>query len=411
MKYVIIGNSAAAVGAVEGIRQFDRESPITLISREAYPTYSRPLISYWLGGKKDEAHLNYRGADFYAQNGCTVMLSRLAAEIDAAARQVVLDDNSRVEYDKLLLAVGSKPNWPNTPGLNQLEHAYTFLQFDDAKKIAAAVTSSSRVLVWGAGLIGLKCAEALCGHVGQVTVLNRSAGLLRSILDDETSPIVEQHVTQHGIRLRLGDSIERFAGQKAYLSSGDTLDFDVLILAVGVQPNTDLCQNAGGAVADGIVTNPYLETSLPGIYAAGDCAACYDLSSDTTRVMATLPNAYMEGECAGWNMAGAKQAFAGTLPVNSVSLFGLQLATAGSRIGETYAEHRAGAYKKLYYDGDRLRGFILIGNIARAGIYTDLIRKQTFLSTIDFPLICKQPGLIAFAKPDRREKLGGVAPV
>jgi NAD(P)H-nitrite reductase large subunit len=410
MKYVIIGNSAAAVGAVESIRQVDQAGEIVLISREPYHTYSRPLIAYWLKGKTDADHMGYRPEDFYAKNACTTLFSKLAVSIDPAAHQVALEDGSAVSYDKLLVATGSKPNIQDTEGLEQVACRHTFLDWGDAQQIAADITPSSRVLIWGAGLIGLKCAEAVYGQVKEVTVLNRSNMVLRSILDEEAAAIVTQHLTEQGLRLQLGKTVQRFAAHTTYLSDGGTIDFDVLILAAGVQPNAGLVAAAGGQVETGIVINSRMETSLPDIYAAGDCTENYDLSSHTRRVLATLPNAYQQGEYAGLNMAGAGREFPGALPVNSVSFFGLQVVTAGSRGGETYTEHAEKDFKRLFYQEDRLKGYILIGNIARAGIYTQLIREQVPLSTLDFPLICKHPGLMAFSKAERGKKLGGRLP-
>jgi NAD(P)H-nitrite reductase large subunit len=415
MNYVIIGNSAAAVGAAEGIRQLDPEGPVTLISREPYATYSRPLIAYWLKGKTDDAHMGYRDADFYRRNKLTLRFSSTAVRIDVAGRKVVLEDGEQVAYDKLLLATGSKPNLPDTPGLDKVQSIFRFLAFDDAKQVAAAISPASRVLIWGGGLIGLKCAEALQGQVAEVTVINRSAHMLRSIFDEDedASALLEQHFIRQGVRLLLGRGVDRFDPKTAYLSGGEQVDFDVLILSIGVQPNSALLTAAGGQVNrdSGIVVDDFMATTLPDVYAAGDCVEIYDLSSRTRRVMATLPNAYVGGECAGINMAGGKKTFPGTLPVNSVNFFGLQLATAGTRRGDTYTEKPAGGLKKLFFADDRLQGFIMIGNIARAGIYTDLIRAGTPLSQVDFPALCKSPGLIAFTQPQRRKILGGALPV
>ena len=125
MKYVVIGNSAAAVGCIEGIRSVDRAGSITLISDEPHAAYGRPLISYLLMGRTDLAHMNYRPADFYETMGVTAMLGRRAAEIDAENKTVLLEDGERVPYDRLLVATGSRPFLPPMEGIEQVEHRFS----------------------------------------------------------------------------------------------------------------------------------------------------------------------------------------------------------------------------------------------------------------------------------------------
>jgi NAD(P)H-nitrite reductase large subunit len=125
--------------------------------------------------------------------------------------------------------------------------------------------------------------------------------------------------------------------------------------------------------------------------------------------MALLPNAYMQGECAGINMAGGNASFAKAIPMNAIGFFGLHIVTAGNYNGDVYADNRDGAYKRLFYSDNRLNGYILIGNVEKAGIYTSLVRERTPLDSIDFALVCAQPGLMAFTKEERTARLGGAA--
>lgn len=152
-----------------------------------------------------------------------------------------------------------------------------------------------------------------------------------------------------------------------------------------------------------------MQTSLRDVYAAGDCTESHDISNDSDRILAILPNAYRQGECAGINMAGGHAAFDRAIPMNAIGFFGLHVMTAGTYAGQTYFSHDGGNYKKLFYDNDLLRGFILIGNVEKGGIYTSLIRERIPLSSLDFELLCEKPSLMAFSKKYRDEKLGGVA--
>ena len=151
-RYVIIGNSAAAVGCVEGIRSADSKGSITLIASEPHHTYSRPLISYLLYGKTDEQRMKYRPDDFYMKNGVTALLGKTAVGIDPKSKKVLLDDGQTVEYDKLLVATGSSPFVPSIEGLDQVEQKTSFMTLDDARWLEHMVDADTRVLILGAGL-------------------------------------------------------------------------------------------------------------------------------------------------------------------------------------------------------------------------------------------------------------------
>ena len=407
MQYVIIGNSAAGIGAVEGIRQVDRRGAITVITDEPHHTYSRPLISYLLLGKVTQDTMQYRGGSFYAENNCT-LLHAAATEIDAKTKQAVLADGGRVLFDKLLVATGSSAFVPPFDGLDTVQHAYTFMGLDDAQKLSEALDHNKQVLIAGAGLIGLKCAEGLLARVSHVTVLDLAPRILSGILDDDGAKLVQGHLESKGIEFRLSAVIRRFERNIAILDGGDRIAFDILVLAVGVRPNAKLLQGLA-EIDRGIVINAKSETTAPDIYAAGDCTQTLDVSSGQSKPMALLPNAYMQGECAGINMAGGDMRFDKAIPMNAVGFFGLHIITAGSYNGSVYAASGNGKYKRLFYSDNRLNGYILIGNVERAGIYTSLIRERTPLDTIDFALMCEKPGLMAFTKEDRKGKLGGGA--
>ncbi|MCL2002631.1 MAG: FAD-dependent oxidoreductase [Oscillospiraceae bacterium] len=406
-KYVIIGNSAAGIGAAEGIRQTDKRGEITLITDEPHHTYSRPLISYLLLGKVTEEKMRYRDDGFYT--GLNIRLIHAAVTgIDAEGKAAVLSDGRRVPYDKLLAATGSSAFVPPFEGLDTVENKTTFISLDDARRLDGMLGADKRVLIVGAGLIGLKCAEGILGRVAGITVLDLAPKILSSILDDGGSALMRAHLESKGLAFRLGESVKRFAGGTALLESGDAIDFDVLVLAVGVRPNTALL-NGVAEIDRGIVINGKSETSAPDIYAAGDCAQAFDVSSGQSRVMALLPNAYMQGECAGINMAGGDRAFGKAIPMNAIGFFGLHVITAGNYSGEAYAGDADGGYKRLFYSDNRLNGYILIGSVEKAGIYTNLIRERTPLDSIDFGLVCEKPGLMAFAREERRARLGGGA--
>ena len=407
MKYIIIGNSAAGIAAVEGIRQEDKSGEIIIITDEPHHTYSRPLISYFLMGKVSPENMKYRNSSFYCENNCS-LLHASAKAIDAAKKHVVLLGGKKIEYDKLLIASGSSAFIPPYEGLEKVKNKFTFMNLDDAKKLDKALGKDKKVLIAGAGLIGLKCAEGSLNKAADITVINRSPGILTSILDVAGAGIVQEHLKGKGIHFKCAVKIERFEKNTAFLDNGDSVIFDVLVLAVGARPNTALL-NGIAKIDKGIVINEKSETSVKDIYAAGDCSQSCDISSGQSKIMPLLPNAYMQGECAGVNMAGGEKIFNTAMPMNAVSFCGLHIITAGNHEGTTYLREKDGNYKRLFYGNNKLNGYILIGDVEKAGIYTSLIREHTPLDSIDFSLICEKPGLMAFAKKDRIAKLGGAA--
>lgn len=412
-KYVIVGNGTATTGCIEGIRSVDKNGSITVVSGEKHPVYCRPLISYYLQGKTDSDRIKYRSDGFYGENGCTVIYGKRGQTLDPEKKQLVLDDGTVIDYDKICIATGSYPFVPPTEGWDTVRCKHTFLTLDDALSLEKDIAPGSRVLVVGAGLIGLKCAEGLYGRVGSITVCDLADRVLSSILDTDGSAVVSEYLEQKGLKLLLGDAVSRFDGNKAYMKSGKTVEFDVVVTAVGVRADMALVKNAGGNCGRGITVDDRMRTSLDGVFAAGDCTESVDVSDGKVKVMALMPNAYMQGRCAGVNMAGGDNCFDNAIPMNSIGFFGLHLMTAGSRTGsgeggEVYEEKGKDSLKKLFIKDGRLIGFILIGQVERAGIYTDLIRKRTPLDSVDTEILKKSPGLYVFSEKTRGQKLGGV---
>ncbi|MCR5693397.1 MAG: FAD-dependent oxidoreductase [Clostridia bacterium] len=406
--YVIIGNGTAAVGVIEGIRSVDPSGAVTVISEEAHHVYSRPLISYYLEGRTDLQRMKYRDDDFYEKNRCKVLFGRRAESLDPDAKTVRLDDGTVISYDRLAVAAGSRPFVPPVEGLDNVKSKFTFMTLDDALGLEKALTADAKVLIVGAGLIGLKCAEGIRGKAGSITVCDLADRVLSSILDGGCASVVQKHLESNGISFMLSDTAVRFDGNKAFMKSGRTVSFDVLVMAVGVRANTELVKNAGGEVNRGIIVSSRMETSLPDVYAAGDCTEGFDSSAGVRRVLAILPNAYMQGRTAGVNMAGQTEEMTNAIPMNSVGFFGLHIMTAGSYEGDMAEEKGDGTVKRFFTKDGYLKGFILIGGTERAGILTSLIRDKIPLDTVDLHLAEKVISNMIFKEDLRRKKFGGV---
>lgn len=406
MKYVIIGNSFAATAAIEGIRSRDSEGEITVVGKEAERAYYRPLISYVLYGKSKLENIYQRTEEFYTDNKVTLRSAVEAVKLDAENGSVTLSDGSLIEYDKLLIATGSSPFIPPMDGLDGVKKKFSFMTVEDMRKVDKAVKPTSRVLIIGSGLIGLKAAEGLRHRCKSIDVVDLAGRVLPSILDQSAGEIVKSQLEAEGLVFHLSTSADHFEEGKAYLKNGEVIPFDVLILAVGVRANTALVKEAGGAVDRGIIVNRKLETSLPDVYAAGDCTQGYELTTGENRVLAIIPNANIQGHTAGVNMTGGDESFDNPVAMNAIGFFGSHIITAGSYTGEEEVVNDKRGYKKFFIKDGKLNGFILMGEyIDRAGIYTALIRNSTPLDEIDWGMLKDKPLLAAFALTRRKEML------
>lgn len=409
MKYVIIGNSAAAIGTIQGIRLVDKTGQIVVISDEKYHTYSRPLISYWLKEQVTEENMRYRDEGFYEKNDVDTLFETRVTKINPDRKTVTIENGNEISYDRLMVATGSKPFVPPMEGLDRVAKKFTFMKLDDAKAVREAVTEGAKVLIVGAGLIGLKAAEALEHYGADMTVIDLADRILPSILDSEASAIMQKHIESKGVKFILGTSVKEFSENSAVLQDGDTVQFDMVILAVGVRPNTELIAEAGGKVNRGIVTDQKQAVQgLRDVYAAGDCTESLDITTGQQKILALLPNAFLQGEIAGQNMAGKETYYLNAMPMNAIGFFGLHIITAGSYEGEAYTEtDGAENYKKLVTADNELKGFILMGDVKRAGIYTYMIKWHMPIDECDFELLKTKPQLVAFSREYRNEKLAG----
>jgi NADPH-dependent 2,4-dienoyl-CoA reductase/sulfur reductase-like enzyme len=263
------------------------------------------------------------------------------------------------------------------------------------------------VLIVGAGLIGLKCAEGIYDKAGKITVCDLADRVLSSILDAENASIVEGKLKEREIDFLLGNSVKKFSAGEALMNDGSIVKFDVLVLAVGVRANSEIVKNAGGNVNRGIIVDTRMRTSLPDVYAAGDCAEGYDSSIGSNRVLAILPNAYMQGFTAGVNISGGDAVFDNAIPMNSIGFFGFHIMTAGSYDGECICANRDGTVRKFFVKDGLLKGFMLLGAEERAGIYTSLIREKVPLESISPDFAHNIASNYIFSAEIRRKRLGG----
>ena len=422
-RYVIIGNSAGAIGAVESIRQTDQDNPITIVSDEPHHTYSRPLISYLLGGLVDESRMHYRPPDFYRKHRVDAMLGVEVVGIDTRAGVLELEGGGALAYDRLLIASGGRPFVPPLKGAD-LEGAFTFTTWRDARRIDRYIADRrvESAVVIGGGLIGLKTVEALIARGIKVTVIELAERILSTIFDPTASHLAEAILGRQHVEIRTGTTVQEIIGRggrvdHAILRDGERIDCDLLVFAIGVRPNTGfISPDTGIQINRGICVDRYMRTTAPNVYAAGDCVEAYDMLIDADRILAIWPLAYRQGAIAGANMAGQNKLYGGGLPMNAIGVcdvptisVGITSPPAGDPAYEVLDEYdrQTLIYKKLVLRGKRLVGAMFIGDINRAGIYTGLIRDQVDVTPFKSHLMSGHFGLISLPKEYRKHLVVG----
>ncbi|MCJ2163869.1 MULTISPECIES: FAD-dependent oxidoreductase [unclassified Pseudodesulfovibrio] len=390
MKYVIIGNGIASIGAIEGIRKVDTENEILIIGAEDSPAYGRPLISYLLAGKIGPDRLALRPQEFFEKSNVSLMLGTKVTGIDAKAKTVSTDKGETVAFEHLLIATGGIPFTPPIPGADGSD-VYNFTNLAHAQTLISKAKDIKRAVVIGGGLIGLKAGESLFDRGVDVTILELSPRILSLAFDENAASLAGGRLAEVGLNVRCGVSakeIQRDAEgnlKGVHLTDGDFLQCDVVVIAIGVVPNYNLAKESGIEVDRGIKVDEHMHTSADSVFAAGDVAQAKDLLFGEDRVIPIWTNAYNQGFCAGKNMAGADIRYTGSLSMNSISFYGLPTISVGTvnppegddsfEIAAALDEKKK-SYRKLVFQNDRLVGYVLVGDIDMAGMYTAFVKFQ-----------------------------------
>ena len=387
MRYVIIGASAAGCKAAETVRRYAPQSPITVISEEARPLYSRPLLTYLLSGEVAPEQVWLKGREYFAEWGLEPVLGEPVTRVDPAAHAVHLLSGRAIPYDRLLIASGARPRLLGLRG-EDLEGVYTLLTLADWQRLAAGLPAQGHAVVVGAGAVGLKTADALSRRGLRVTLIARGAQPLSKVLDATAAAMLHQAITAMGIEIVYHSWPEAIWGEagrvKALtLNGGRELPCDAVLFSIGVAPNVEFLAGTGLADVNGIAVDPGLGTAHPDIFAAGDCAHPYHLLTGQRAGYHIWPAAVAQGRVAGANLAGAGLTYDGLLPQNSLSLRGFHIITGGLGPQDVEGctitsdmEVRRGHYRSLVYREGKLVGLTLVGAVADAGIYFQLMAQQ-----------------------------------
>jgi nitrite reductase (NADH) large subunit len=387
MRHVIIGNGVAGIHAADTIRQVDPYGTITMISDEALPPYCRPMISMVLEGSVASEKLPIRPASFYDDLNITALLGSRVDAVDVDTRSVSVNGRAYA-YDRLLIASGADPRRIKAGGL-ELKNIFYMRTETHVRRMLAALPDVRRALVLGGGLVGFKASYGLLRRGVEVTMLIRSGYPLSMQVDPEAGRMIADELKAHGLAVRVGVEAAAFEGNgrvaAAHLSDGTLLPCDMVVIGKGVFPARGFVPKEKIKVDAGILVDEHMQTSAPGVFAAGDVAESTDLARRMPWVNAIWPEAVAQGRIAGMNMAGHPAVYSGSLGRNVIRIFGLDVMSAGlvsppepgGFESLSVKDARAGTYRKLAFKGDRLVGMVLVNAIEQGGVLTALIRSAT----------------------------------
>lgn len=415
-RHVIIGNGIAGISAAETIRSLQPQANISIIAAESFPPYSRPMISLVLEGRIKHDRLPIRGPDFYRRFGINSIIGEKAIAIDVDRRRVITDRGQIVEYDRLLIATGADPRPIKATGTD-LENV-SFLRTEaHVRKIVQALSTVRHALVLGGGLVGFKAAYGLMRRGIKVTMLISSGYPLSMQVDPIAGRLILDELVSNGLEIRTGVEATAFTGHRAvkeaYLSDGGSMECQLVMIGKGVVPALDFVPKDKIHLDLGIVVDNHLQTSVPGIFAAGDVAQAMDVVRNQTWVNAIWPVAAEQGVVVGSNMAGRPVSYRGSLGRNVMRIFGLNVMSGGmvnpppgqgykilSRLDPIHK-----FYRKVTLRDDTLMGLTMIGDIEHGGVILSLIQRQ--LPLMVEPELLLEPSfnfstLLAGMSPERR---------
>ena len=391
MKHVIIGNGPSGVVAAETLRRLDAQADIVLVGDEPESPYSRMAIPYLLMGNIGEQGTYLRKQPDHYANLKIRLVNARAEKLDTAAKSVKLANGETLPYDRLLIATGSHPVHPPVQGMD-LPGVHTCWTLADARQIVALAKPGARVVQMGAGFIGCIIMEALAARGVKLTVVEMGDRMVPRMMNETAGGMIKRWVEQQGVRVHTSARIEAISQQdgalSARLASGAPLAADMLISATGVRPNIDFLKGSGVNTNAGILVDERLQTSVPGVFAAGDVTESLGFHSGLPELNAIQPNAADQARIAASNMAGQAVQFQGSLAVNVLDTLGLISTSFGQWWGAGRAEGGESAelldtanfrYLSLQFKEDVLIGATSIGWTAHVGALRGLIQGRVRL--------------------------------
>lgn len=377
MKYLILGNGIAGISAAISAREHDETGEISIITKSPMPFYYRIRLIEYLAKKIPIEKLIAYGEAYYDDKDIKVILNKEAIKIDSINKKVKFLDGTTVKYDKLLLATGARPRYPNIEGIDK-KGVLKFRGANDSDEIIYHMDICNNVVVLGGGILGIEAANSLVQLGKNVTVVESADRLLHRQLCKEGSKILQKELEEKNIKFILGKNIKKIIGDKNVkgieFEDGSIFDTGCIVLSAGIIPRLELCESAGIKYNKGIIVDEHMKTNISGIFAAGDSA-----EFKGTLYGLWLPSKE-QGSIAGGNMTGAKiQKYNPILPEVRLKVTGISLFSSGNIKEDKaviYKYNKDGIFRKFFVRDNKIVGVILIGDIKTSMIASDFIRSK-----------------------------------
>jgi nitrite reductase (NADH) large subunit len=386
-KLVVIGNGMAGMRTVEELLQLTPDLyDIAVFGAEPYGNYNRILLSQLLSGEKGADEIMLNTPAWYAEHGIALHAGDPVVAIDRRRKRVRSRHGIELPYDRLLIATGSQPIVLPLPG-KELPGVIGFRGIDDVERMLAAARSHHRAVVIGGGLLGIEAANGLSRQGMQVTLIHRSRVLLNQQVDADAAGLLERNLRARGLALRLdAETVALYGNERVEgveLADGDRIDADLVVMAVGVQPDTALARSAGLHCERGIVVDDTLQTFDPSVYAVGECVqhrrATFGL---------VAPVWEQARVCASHLARFGHRRYRSTQTATKLKVTGIDLYSAGDFLGGAGTEDlvlrdpRSGVYKRLVLKDNRVIGAVLYGDVQDGAWYFELIRDATDITLL-----------------------------
>ena len=400
MQYAIIGGSAAGMAAADAIKTLDPDGRVTIFSEESDMPYFRPLIPFLISGKKQADDMALVGHGPYQNTDIFIRLQSKVIAVDHQAKAVTLAGGEQAAYDKLLIATGSKPFIPPEIGGTNKDGVFALRTLSDARGAADRATKTRHAVMLGGGLLNLKAAFALLERKLKVTLVVRSPEVLSQLMEPDDATLIRNALDRAGLEIRTGVSAVQILSNGngvngVALDDGSEIGCEMVCIGKGVNPNVDFLNSNDIQIDKGVEVDRYTRCTAADVHAAGDVAVTFDPISGDRIVTGLWTNAVEMGRCAGFNMAGRPTEYGGTFGILNATQVAEEpfvsmgiVHTTGTGY-EVYSAGSAKAYRKIVFspDGNRLVGALLVGDIARAGLYRLVIRERMDVAQIKSHII------------------------
>lgn len=378
-RIVIVGAGVAAVNAIKAIREYDKESEIILIGDEKFYPYSRIKLTKSMLENLEEDKILLQKKDWYAANNVSLYLGRSVIKVDTDNHKVILDDESKFSYKKLLLASGAHNFIPPIQGIEK-PGVYSIRKLEDIKKLQDTLREKEVILNIGGGIQGLETAWVLHQHGKKIIIVEFQNRLMPAQLDDKASRTLQRAIESFNIEVHLNTQVKTIVGEsevkEALTNSGHNLKCDMVVYSVGIRTNIDFLQDSPISLNHGVIVNNMMQTKLKDVYAAGDVAEFEGKISGSWSAAAN------QGKIAGYNIAGKEVKYSGIVPVTTLNAFNISLFSIGN-VDEkqcsttlTDGDDMSLSYKRIFIKYNHIVGAIIIGDAKKLPLLKKVIENK-----------------------------------